>query len=324
MRLAASPFLRLLPAALGLLLCGTAWSAASPRVVTEDVGRFWTTYDRVQQEPDPARKKQLLQSGYLDRASPGLQGFVEKKGCTADKYVDAFGRYPRFWASARANTLAIDVPSIDTELNKFRALYPQMRPASAYVVVGCMTSSGTTEGDKVLIGAELATGGAHTDLSELPPSLRQRLTTYFATQPSKTLGLLMVHEYVHTQQPEGSQATLLGQALGEGGADFIAEQVTGKLPELPYVSYGPAHADAIWRAFVKDMDQSGYGRWLYNDADNPFGVSDLGYYVGYAICKAYYDRAPDKRKAIRAIIELNYADPQAARAFLQASGFPAR
>jgi hypothetical protein len=238
--------------------------------------------------------------------------------------VDAFSRYPRFWASVRANTLAVDVPSIETELRKLRALYPEMRPASAYVVIGCMTSGGTTEGDKVLIGAEIATGDGRVDLSELPSSFRQRLATYFATQPGRKLALLMVHEYVHTQQPDGAHATLLGQALGEGGADFIAEQVTGKLPDLPYVSYGPAHADAIWREFVKDMDATNYAGWPYNDADNAFGVSDLGYYVGYAICKAYYDRAPDKRKAICDIIELRYADRQAAHAFLEASGFPSR
>jgi hypothetical protein len=110
MPLAAFASPRLGAAALGLLLCGTACAGESPRVVSEDVGRFWAAYDRVRQEPDPARKRQLLQAGYLDRASPGLGSFVEKKGCTADTYVDAFSRYPRFWASVRANTLAATFP----------------------------------------------------------------------------------------------------------------------------------------------------------------------------------------------------------------------
>lgn len=154
----------------------------------------------------------------------------------------------------------------------------------------------------------------------LPPEFRQRLTTYFATQPGRKLALLMVHEYVHTQQPDVEHAALVGQALAEGGADFIAERITGKVPDLPYMSYGPAHAQAIRQAFAKDMDKTSYDGWLYNDANNAFGVSDLGYYVGYAVCKAYYERSADKRAAIRDIIRLDYADGAATQAFLEAAG----
>jgi hypothetical protein len=315
---------RLVSIAPGLLLCSLAWAETTPRVVTEDIGRFWAAYDHLRQESDPSKKKQWLQAEYLDRGSPGLKAFVERKRCSAEKYVDALSKYPRFWDSVRANTLAIDVPSVDAELKKFRSLYPEMRPASAYVVIGCMTSNGTTEGDKVLIGAEIAAGDPRVDLSELPDAFRKRLSTYFATQPARKLALLMVHEYVHTQQPDGSKAALLGQVLGEGGADFVAERITGKVPDLPYMRYGPAHDEAIKHQFAKDMDKTAYDDWLYNDADNAFGTSDLGYYVGYAICKAYYARAADKRTALRDIIRLNYADPAAARAFLDKSGYLAQ
>lgn len=318
-------FLRqLVLSAPGLLFCALAWAEATPRVVTEDIRRFWAAYDHVRQESDPSKKKQWLQAEYLDRGSPGLKAFVESKRCSADKYVDALNKYPRFWNSVRANTLAIDVPSVDVELKKFRSLYPEMRPANAYAVIGCMTSNGTTVGDKVLIGAEIAAGDPHVDLSELPDAFRQRLSAYFATEPTRKLTLLMVHEYVHTQQPDVSKATLLGQVLGEGGADFVAERITGKVPDLRYMSYGPAHEEAIKRQFAKDMDKTAYDDWLYNDADNAFGVSDLGYYVGYAICKAYYSRAVDKRAALRDIIRLNSADPAAAHAFLDRSGYLAR
>ena len=50
--------------------------------------------------------------------------------------------------------------------------------------------------------------------------------------------------------------------------------------------------------------------------NNPFGTADLGYYVGYVIASRYYDRAPDKAAAIKAMLELDYAD-QAAGAGLR-------
>ncbi len=184
-----------------------------------------------------------------------------------------------------------------------------------------MTSGGTTQGDKVLIGTELALGDPGVDISELPERTHRWLEGYFATRPADMLTLLNVHEYVHTQQ-KGPGPTLLAQSLYEGAADFVAERVAGKLPPLPYVQYGPGHLAAIKARFAREMDASDYGSWLYNsNGDSVFGVGDLGYFVGYAICKAYYERAADKREAIREIIELDYTDALAAKAFLDASGF---
>jgi hypothetical protein len=50
-------------------------------------------------------------------------------------------------------------------------------------------------------------------------------------------------------------------------------------------------------------------------------MADLGYFIGYAICGAYYRQAKDKQQAIRDIIELNYADTAATERFLKRSGY---
>ncbi len=76
---------------------------------------------------------------------------------------------------------------------------------------------------------------------------------------------------------------------------------------FPIVDYGPGNADAIKAAFVKDMNGEDTSGWLYNDTHNAFGVRDLGYYVGCAICEAYYRKTPDKRAAIRQMIELDFS-----------------
>jgi hypothetical protein len=47
--------------------------------------------------------------------------------------------------------------------------------------------------------------------------------------------------------------------------------------------------------------------WMYNGlvpAPKNHGATDIGYWVGYRIARAYYQRAPDKRAALRELILL--------------------
>ena len=52
------------------------------------------------------------------------------------------------------------------------------------------------------------------------------------------------------------------------------------------------------------MNGNKYSRWLYS-GDNSVGrPSDLGYFMGYKICEAYYENAADKKQAVKDIIEV--------------------
>jgi hypothetical protein len=61
-----APALSLLAA---LLLPCTALAAPS-QVVTDDIARFWATYDAVRAEPDAERRVALVQQRYIDPGSP--------------------------------------------------------------------------------------------------------------------------------------------------------------------------------------------------------------------------------------------------------------
>lgn len=291
-------------------------------VVTADIERFWAAYDAIRATDDIDEQVRILVREYILPGSPGLYAFMEARGYTPLGYVHAIRRYPKYWDSIRPRTQVIQgfLPGLEPALAGLRRVYPGMRPSAVYFTVGVMRSGGTTQGDKVLIGAEVATGDPSVDLSELPESRRAAWTPYFATDPAKALDLLVVHEVVHTQQRGGAQS-LLAQAVFEGVADFVAEQATGRTPDLEYVRYGAANEAAVREAFKRDMGGPEYGYWLYSDASNPFGVRDLGYYVGYAISAAYYEKAADKAEAIRTMIELNTGDPAAVQAFVDASGW---
>lgn len=311
---------------LGFSLLATAAAAQSSpspiRLEDSDVARFWTAYDAVRAETSPEAQKAVFQRLYIDAGTPGLAAFMEAKGYTTDTYLQAIRSYPAYWESVRPRTALATgaLTRLEGHLERFRALYPELRPAGIYFEVGALRSAGTTQGDKVLLGVEMATGDESVDTSEMPTGLQRFFASYFASKPLENLDLLAVHEVVHTQQ-EGERPNLLAQAVYEGVADFVAEQVTGRMPDLAYVSHGPAHDEAIKAAFRQDMAGEDFSGWLYNSADNAFGVRDLGYYVGYAITRGYYDRAPDKAAAMKTMLELDYSDPAAVQAFVDASGY---
>ena len=74
------------------------------------------------------------------------------------------------------------------------------------------------------------------------------------------------------------------------------------------------HEIEIETAFVPDEDKTDISRWLYNGtAEKP---GDLRYWVGYRIAKSYYQHTPDKRGALREILQMT--DP---KAFLARSGW---
>jgi uncharacterized protein YjaZ len=64
------------------------------------------------------------------------------------------------------------------------------------------------------------------------------------------------------------------------------------------------------------MDGKKLNNWLYNGSQAKDRPADLGYYVGYKICEAYYRNASNKRQAIKDILELKDF-----RQFLQASKY---
>jgi hypothetical protein len=123
---------------------------------------------------------------------------------------------------------------------------------------------------------------------------------------------------VHTlqgggRQPAGQRNTLLRQALTEGGADFLAELAVGaRDASSPREIYGRAHEHTVWLDFKDEMaTDSTIRTWMYNGMvppDKNHGAVDIGYWVGSRIARAYYERATDKRAAVRALLRLN--DPE--------------
>jgi len=132
-----------------------------------------------------------------------------------------------------------------------------------------------------------------------------------------------VHEFVHTQQPGRWGYDLLSQSLHEGIAEFISTLAMERASPATSVAYGLAHADTVRAVFERELFAYWLDRWIWN-ADGPFPQRDLGYYVGYAMAKSFYDRSSDKASAIATMIELNCEDQVAVEEFAHACGYLSR
>ena len=290
-------------------------------VFTTDIDHFWEAYDSIQTTSDSMRQFRFMQTLYVDRGTEGLKAFMQARDYSTESWLTLVRQSPRFWQSARPATLSVKdkTDKLEKSIQRFKQLYPNLSEAKMYFTIGGLSSGGTTMNDMILIGSEIATGSITSDLSDLPPGTAKWLTSVFKDQSLDNIIALNIHEYVHTQQ-RGNPSSLLGQALKEGSCDFITELVLGSPMQNNYIQYGRLHEKELKGKFMEEMFTNYYGNWLYNGS-NASTVADLGYFMGYAISKSYYNQAGNKRKAISDIIRLDYSDNNAVEKFLRKSEF---
>jgi len=291
-------------------------------IVTEDIANFWIAYDKISSTQDSTLQLKHLQKYYLDKGTPGLSGIIRARRYSAEEYIEAINKYPGFWSSVRKNTQGVSTYAqrIQDGINGFKVLYPDYRDAKVYFEIGVFRTPGTTIDGMVLIGAEMAMTNENTDVSEFPPALNY-FKNYTRLNPINDLAFLNIHEFVHTQQNAPWAYDLLSQSLFEGSAEFIAELASGQRSIQPAIAYGTQNDTQVKEAFIKEMFSPHYYNWIWNSANNQFNTRDLGYYVGYAISKKYYDQSKDKKLALKTLIELDYTSTKSIEEFVEATGY---
>jgi hypothetical protein len=90
---------------------------------------------------------------------------------------------------------------------------------------------------------------------------------------------------------------------------------------MPYIKYGLKNELSIWKIFKQDMLTSANDLWISTGNNAALPARDLGYFVGYAICRSYYNTSKNKPQAITDIINLDYTKQDAVLAFLERSGY---
>jgi predicted Zn-dependent protease DUF2268 len=293
-----------------------AQDATRGSVFTTDIDNFWMAYDSISKTPEKEQHPGIIQRLYINRGTVGLRAFMQARNYSAANYVMLINEYPSFWKSVRKNTMAVksQIDQIEKSLDRFRTLYPSNKPAGIYFTIGALKSGGTTTDSMVLIGTEIAAADTGTDASELSSWLQ----SIFRSQVPGNIVALNIHEYVHTQQNKKG-TSLVSQCLMEGSADFIAELVTRQKNLNDYMIYGQNNEAVLKLRFRNEMWRRSITNWLYNGekSEHP----DLGYFMGYRICRSYYNLASDKQAAIKQIIELDFASRESIAAFIEQSSY---
>lgn len=287
------------------LIVGGAIAAPLADISTGNVALFYQVYDAAHGTPGA----EALQRDYIDRGSEGLRQFVPNRIISGAALAKTIIANPAVYEQARQCVAVL--PAAKTRLaGAFRRL-AAIDPAATFppvtILIGRNNSGGTTGKAGVLIGLEVACGS-----SWLQKDLAARLYH------------LIAHEYGHVEQaPEldddTKPTTVLKQSLIEGGAELIAVLISGEVSNIHLQAWTKGREREIGEAFVADADSTDISHWLYNGVGTPEHPGDLGYWVGYRILKAYYDKARDKRAALRTILALK--DP---KAILAASGWTPR
>ena len=211
---------------------------------TSDIQLFWLAYDQITKTSDAQQQLALLDSLYLQKGSEGLSAICEARNYTPQSYINAINNYPSYWESIRPKTLEAKsyAKSIHQGIEQLKQLYPNLKDAKIYFTIGALRTGGTTLGDKVLIGTEIALADATVVTTELKEDF-PHLVTYFAeNKPQESMVFNNVHEYVHTQQDTTIANSLLSRTLIEGVAEFIAEKSMNIPSPTKSVIFGKEHS----------------------------------------------------------------------------------
>ena len=273
----------------------------SAALVTSDIPRFWTAFDHARL----GDASDVLQREYIDVGTPGLKDFIPGRITSGAVLAAVVAGRAHYYSGIRENTLSIANnnavrDSIRASFRRLKAIYPQAVFPNVYFVVGRMNSGGTSTSRGLIIGAEMNARDERTPLTELDPWAR------VVTGQLADLAHIVAHELIHFQQaPLPGKQSLLVQSMREGAPDFIAEMISGKHINAVAKDYGDTHEAALWTEFRAAMDSSKVDRWLYQGDRSTDRPADLGYWMGYKICAAYYARATDKKAALAEIIRMD-------------------
>ena len=285
---------------------------------TIDIDNFWQAFDSVQNTDEPIKKKNFIQTLYIDRGTDGLRAFIYTRGFASENWLKLINDYPKFWASIRSNTQQAKLSIKDFEQNilAFANIYPGIKPVKVYFTIGGINIEGASLDDIVFVASEIAFRNSKVDVSEFS---NKWILNLYKHQSDERVKALMLHEYCHGQQ-KGQAQNLLGMCIKEGSCDFVAEIVIGQEIKTDYLKYGKNHDKELKQKFKNELNSINHKNWLYN-ANESNNTADLGYYMGYAICKSYYESFTDKKLAIKSIIELNYSDKSEVENFLLESNY---
>lgn len=273
---------------------------------TSDIDLFWNTYDHFLK--DTGNGVKLFQMNYFEKGTPALQEYFRIKTKNIggiEGFVQNIKKMPKFYSSIRANTFQLNSlkDTIRIIYRNLKYWYPEAIFPPLSFHIGGWSSGGTATDYGLHVGADMYANNPNTDKSEL--NAWQKRNSYLF----ENLKYVVAHELIHAQQDNmRNDTTLLKYVIQEGMADFIGELISGNTANQFLINWAKGNEKKIWESFKSEMYLNRYRNWIANSSqERPDWPADLGYWVGYQICKSYFERAVNKKRAIYEMLHIrNY------------------
>lgn len=193
-------------------------------------------------------------------------------------------------------------------MRNFAKMYPNAMFPKVYLVPGILNSNGTQLESGLYMGAEMFAKTEDMPTDGLTGWQKDNISTI------DDMVWVTVHELMHFQQSYTdvkNNETLLGKVIREGVCDYLVELVSdtkalskGRLTTIDYLN-DPKNLKPILSEFERDMYAKNLSNWMYNGGRIKDRPSDLGYALGYKICKSYYEKSNDKKVALFELLNTN-------------------
>ena len=256
---------------------------------------------------------------YLSGASAGLAAYMKTYNLTATDFERAIAERPTFYRGlvGLRDRIKPQDRLVLRAMQRVRELAPRTPVVPVYFFVGTfgpgatvkeVTPQGGEGALGILIPSEMVAITPATDMSEFPEGRCGR-------GGASALPQLVAHEYTHVAQVQlqgleryrsiyrPGPNTNIAYAVREGTADFLSWLASGQLRERH--RYLLANEASLWPEFEAVLNQpvSNSSGWF----STPQGPRcerpvQLGYALGWAICKRYYESAQNKRRALEVLL----------------------
>ncbi|NME72545.1 hypothetical protein [Flammeovirga aprica] len=276
-------------------------------IVTAPVDRFWKYFDQALTDTLNGR---IYLSNYICEGSFALKDYYHIRYENADKmYKVMIEKNPNYYLYLRKHISQEKLHNVAQEatqmMQKFAVLYPKAVFPKTYIVPDLINGSGTLTESSLYIGVDMFAKSDSMPKENLNDWQISTITEF------ENMKFDLVHELMHFQQSyadfEGKE-NLYGKLIEEGSCDFLVSLLTedgevspGVQRNLDYLSV-PKNYDFVMSELKRDIYSKDLSKWMHNGGAIKDRPSNLGYTMGFLICKSYYENANDKREAVKKIL----------------------
>ena len=264
---------------------------------------FFGKYFRVAQQ-DTTRAREMLQE-YIVSGSPAVRDYyMIRYGSIEDMFQQMIRNSPTLYQQTQQVFAISDLDTIRQEtismMSTFSELYEPAVFPKVYIVSGLNNSGGTATNLGLFVGGEKFIKPMNTPGEQLNQRQLDSMSSF------KGMQSLIMHELMHFQQnyqDDENGEKVIGKIIHEGVCDFLVELCSGEPPKDSNIDYldQAENMKFILAELKKDMYVTDLSNWMYNGdiKDRPV---DIGYTLGYKVCKSYYENSTDKKKAIYTLL----------------------